>query len=168
MGILGIVWRNFGRSARTRHPTDMPATPSPFRGLIEQDASLCTGCKACATVCAPKAISFNEVRDTGITWLALAGVDVAKMQRRAGHDEISTTMDYVKAAEDVTGTIGEPFPPLPACLVAPDAIEVEGARGRVPGDDHRLALRGDLLGGRVDVQVRLGAAAECRRRWARR
>jgi len=72
-------------------------------------------------------VGFRSWRDTGITWLALAGVDVAKMQRRAGHDEISTTMDYVKAAEDVTGTIGEPFPPLPSCLVAPDKIDVEKA-----------------------------------------
>jgi hydrogenase-4 component H len=73
MGILGIVWRNFGRNSRTRHPTDMPPTPSPFRGLIEQDASLCTGCKACATVCSPKAISFNEEQETGITWNFFAG-----------------------------------------------------------------------------------------------
>ena len=73
-------------------------------------------------------VGFRSWRDTGITWLALTGVDIAKMQRRAGHDEISTTMDYVKAAEDVTGTIGEPFPPLPACLVAPDEIDVEKAR----------------------------------------
>jgi integrase len=58
-------------------------------------------------------INFRSCRDTGITWLALAGVDVAKMQRRAGHDSISTTLGYVKMAEDLTGSIGEPFPPLP-------------------------------------------------------
>jgi hydrogenase-4 component H len=73
MGIFSIVWRNFGRSARTRHPTDMPPTPSTFRGLIEQDVGLCTGCKACATVCAPKAISFDEEHETGITWNFFAG-----------------------------------------------------------------------------------------------
>lgn len=73
MGILDIVWRNFGRSARTQSPTDMAPTPSPFRGLIEQDASLCTGCKACASVCSPKAISFDEERETGITWKFFAG-----------------------------------------------------------------------------------------------
>ena len=73
MGILGIVWRNFGRSARTRRPDDMPATPAPFRGLIEQDASLCTGCRACATVCSPKAISFDDEQPTGITWKFFAG-----------------------------------------------------------------------------------------------
>jgi hypothetical protein len=37
-------------------------------------------------------IGFRSWRDTGITWLALASVDVIKMQRRAGHDTIQTTM----------------------------------------------------------------------------
>lgn len=73
MGILSIIWRNFSRSARTRRPTDMPPIPSPFRGLIEQDPDLCTGCKACETVCAPKAISFNQEQETGITWNFFAG-----------------------------------------------------------------------------------------------
>jgi len=73
-------------------------------------------------------VGFRSWRDTGITWLALAGVDLAKMQRRAGHDHVTTTVGYVKAAEDVTGTIGEPFPPLPGCLVKPDAIDVAKAR----------------------------------------
>jgi hydrogenase-4 component H len=73
MSILGIVWRNFGRSSRTRRPGDMPPTPPPFRGLIEQDASLCTGCRACAYVCSPKAISFAEEHESGITWKFFAG-----------------------------------------------------------------------------------------------
>jgi hypothetical protein len=72
-------------------------------------------------------VGFRSWRDTGITWLALAGVDVAKMQRRAGHDNITTTIGYVKTAEDVAGTIGDPFPPLPACLVSPDPIDVAKA-----------------------------------------
>ena len=59
-------------------------------------------------------IDFRTCRDSGITWLALAGVDVVKMQRRAGHDSLETTMRYVKVAEDFSGTVGEPFPPLPA------------------------------------------------------
>ena len=62
-------------------------------------------------------INFRSCRDTGITWLALQGVDVAKMQRRAGHDAISTPLGYVKMAEDLTGSIGQPFPQLPADLV---------------------------------------------------
>jgi hydrogenase-4 component H len=73
MGILAIVGRNFGRRARTRRPDDMPPRPPPFRGLIEQDPSLCTGCRTCAYVCSPKAISFTEERDVGITWNFFAG-----------------------------------------------------------------------------------------------
>jgi hypothetical protein len=48
-------------------------------------------------------VCFRSLRNTGIRWLALAGIDVAKIQRRAGHDEISTTMGYVKGAEDIGG-----------------------------------------------------------------
>lgn len=65
-------------------------------------------------------VGFRSFRDTGITWLAIEGVDAVKMQRRAGHDAISTTLGYVKAAEDIGGAGGEPFPPLPAALVAGD------------------------------------------------
>lgn len=82
-------------------------------------------------------VGFRSWRDTGITWLALAGVDVAKIQRRAGHDDVTTTMGYVKAAEDMSGTIGEPFPPLPPALVgvlpkqwAKSVVRVEGAAER--------------------------------------
>ena len=77
-------------------------------------------------------VGFRSWRDTGITWLALAGVDVARIQRRAGHDEISTTIGYVKAVEDITGGIGEPFPPLPEDLVGPPSVQLppEGDRAK--------------------------------------
>ncbi len=75
-------------------------------------------------------VGFRSLRDTGITWLALAGVDVVKNQRRAGHDEISTTMGYVKVAEDIGGAIGEPFPPLPSSLVGPSGISSGGGLGQ--------------------------------------
>lgn len=61
--------------------------------------------------------NFRSCRDSGITWLALAGLDVAKMLRRAGHDHVQTTMGYVKLAEDLTGDLGTPFGPLPTSLV---------------------------------------------------
>ncbi len=65
-------------------------------------------------------VTFRSFRDTGITWLALASIDVVKMQRRAGHDTIETTMGYVKDAEDHTRDgVGQPFPPLPDALVWP-------------------------------------------------
>jgi hypothetical protein len=55
--------------------------------------------------------------------------------RRAGHDNITTTIGYVKIAEDVSGSIGEPFQPLPSCLVSPDPIDIgPGAVSRPPGE----------------------------------
>ena len=64
-------------------------------------------------------IDFRSCRDTGITWLALAGVELPRMQRRAGHEDISTTLGYVKLAEDLGGKVGTPFGPLPEELLGP-------------------------------------------------
>jgi integrase len=62
--------------------------------------------------------SFRSWRDTGITWLAIEGLDVARIMRRAGHDDITTTMRYVKRAEDLSHKLGTPFPRLPRELIA--------------------------------------------------
>jgi integrase len=62
-------------------------------------------------------VDFRSCRDSGITWLALAGVELARIQRRAGHEDISTTLGYVKMAEDLAGKVGTPFGPLPANLI---------------------------------------------------
>jgi hypothetical protein len=56
-------------------------------------------------------IGFRSWRDTGITWDAIEGVDVAKLQRRAGHDDIATTLAYVKEPR----TAQAPRPRLPCC-----------------------------------------------------
>lgn len=64
-------------------------------------------------------VNFRTWRDSGLTWLAHAGVDVVKMQRRAGHDSLETTTGYVKSAEEVTEAVGKPFPALPSKLVWP-------------------------------------------------
>lgn len=58
-------------------------------------------------------VDFRSLRDTYATWCALAGVPVAALRRRLGHESIETTDRYVKSAEayDVDG-VGEPFPPL--------------------------------------------------------
>jgi integrase len=62
--------------------------------------------------------NFRSWRDSGITWLAIVGLDLAKIMRRAGHDDVGTTMGYVKQAEDLGGELGEPFGALPDELTA--------------------------------------------------
>ena len=68
MGIFGMVWRNVRHAARTRRPDDMPSRPDGFRGMIEHDTPLCTGCGTCAYVCAPRAITLATNGDAAVTW----------------------------------------------------------------------------------------------------
>ena len=73
-------------------------------------------------------VNFRSCRDTGITWLALAGVGVDKILRRAGHDDINTSLGYAKQVEDLTGRLGQPFAALPVALTGP----MIGPRPRKP------------------------------------
>lgn len=73
MGILNVLWRNLGRQARTRAVGDVLPTPAGFRGLIEHDPALCTGCTTCAQVCAPGAIAFDWSDRSAVAWSFSAG-----------------------------------------------------------------------------------------------
>jgi integrase len=63
-------------------------------------------------------VNFRSLRDSGITWEALEGTPVDRIQARAGHEHISTTIGYVKAVEDLKGRFGTPFGPLPETLLS--------------------------------------------------
>jgi hypothetical protein len=54
-------------------------------------------------------INFRSLRESGITWEALAGTPIDRIQSRAGHEHIATTLGYVKAVEDLKGKFGAPF-----------------------------------------------------------
>ncbi len=64
-----------------------------------------------------KAITFYDLRATGITWMAVRGDEPLKIMQRAGHENFSTTQGYIRTAEAVRAGFGEPFPPLPDCLL---------------------------------------------------
>ncbi len=71
-----------------------------------------------------------------ITWLAVAGIDAVKIQRRAGHSTIETTMGYIREAESFAGdAFGVPFPALPLALLSanPPTIETTGRAERWTG-----------------------------------
>jgi len=63
-----------------------------------------------------KQMTFHDLRATGITWMALRGDEPLKIMRRAGHCSLSTTMIYVREAENLEHPVGEPFGALPAPL----------------------------------------------------
>ena len=116
-------------------------------------------------------INFRSWRDTGITWLALEGVDAAKMQRRAGHESISTTLGYVKMAEDLTRSIGQPFPPLPLALLeasdepcgdAPKRRDLANHQANIgPRKIHPRGIK-ELFGGEGGIRTR-GRLLTCAR-----
>lgn len=64
-------------------------------------------------------VDFRSLRDSGITWECLRGTEIGRVQARAGHEDVATTLAYRKQAEDLSaGTLGTPFSPLPDALVA--------------------------------------------------
>lgn len=62
-------------------------------------------------------LTFHDLRATGITWRALRGDDVLKIQRAVGHKSVATTQGYIRAAEVIGRDIGKPFPPLPDVIL---------------------------------------------------
>ncbi len=73
MGILQIVTRNFGQGSRTRTPTDQVAYPEGYRGALAHNLELCTGCRTCAYVCSPRAITFDERQPDSFDWEYFTG-----------------------------------------------------------------------------------------------
>lgn len=82
-------------------------------------------------------VGFRSLRDTGITWAAIAGEPLTKIQRRAGHDDPKVTDGYIKAAEDFSALVVEVFPPLPLDLVGQDP----GPEVRVSAENPRRAQK---------------------------
>ncbi len=71
-----------------------------------------------------KAITFHDLRATGITWCAVRGDDPLKIMRRAGHAHFSTTEGYLREAENLSAGFGAVFPELPPGLLGGSAPEV--------------------------------------------
>jgi integrase len=66
-----------------------------------------------------KAMTFHDLRATGLTWLAVRGDDPLKIMQRAGHVDFATTQGYIREAEAIREGFGVPFPPLPSTAGAP-------------------------------------------------
>lgn len=67
-----------------------------------------------------KAITFHDLRATGITWCAVRGDDPLRIKQRAGHRTFSTTEQYIREADNLGANFGEVFPPLPESLWSTD------------------------------------------------
>jgi integrase len=73
-----------------------------------------------------KNITFHDLRATAATWMALRGDDPIKIMRRCGHENMETTMIYVREAEHLGPSVGEPFPKIPVELLVSLSESLEG------------------------------------------
>lgn len=101
-----------------------------------------------------KNLTFHDLRATGTTWAAIGGDEPLKIMHRAGHKDLSTTMGYVREAENVRRGFGRVFPPLPQCLLGEGGTGVETVEfvppfvprramgGSSGGEERRFSVRG--------------------------
>jgi integrase len=80
-----------------------------------------------------KNITFHDLRATGITWMAIRGDEPQRIMHRAGHENMSTTMGYVREAEALEYLREDVFPHLPEELFLPGFLpEGPGTWARCP------------------------------------
>ena len=60
-----------------------------------------------------KAMTFHDLRATGITWCAARGDEPLRIKQRAGHATFSTTEGYIREAENLGASFGDLFPSCP-------------------------------------------------------
>ncbi len=76
-----------------------------------------------------KRLTWYDLRATGITWRAVRGDNPTKVHLAAGHEDLKTTLVYIRTAEASAPTFGEVFPALPGEVlsVALDSQEEDGS-----------------------------------------
>lgn len=62
-------------------------------------------------------LTYHDLRATGATWAAIRGDQPLRIMHRAGHKHLTTTMMYVREAENLRVGFGQVFPPLPTVLI---------------------------------------------------
>lgn len=82
------------------------------------------------------ALTWHDLRATGITWRAIRGDAPLEVMDAAGHTEFSTTQKYLRRADVLRGRFGEVFPSLGELV-----SELVSSTGRV------LEIRGETPSG---------------------
>jgi integrase len=91
-----------------------------------------------------KPLAWHDLRATGLTWCAVRGDEAMKIMQRAGHEDIATTMIYVRTADTIGTSFGDVFPPLPASLLGTllGTSRAEAACGSVVPSEPARARKG--------------------------
>ncbi|MDR3751042.1 MAG: 4Fe-4S binding protein [Terracidiphilus sp.] len=67
MNILSMLWKNLWGGSRTMLFPARPKVTRGYRGLVQFNPDLCTGCAICRFRCTARAISFTSAKGT-YTW----------------------------------------------------------------------------------------------------
>lgn len=101
--------------------TDGPNSASVYLQRHLGEAGI-TRAELFATTETRKRITFHDLRATFCTWSAIRGDEPLRIRARAGHEDLETTMGYVRVAEVLDrDLVGEVFPPLPRLDSSPDS-----------------------------------------------
>ena len=84
--------------------------------------------------------TFHGLRHTALTHWAVAGKG-QQWLAAAGHTDLATTMGYVDVAVMLSGSFGQPHPPLPASLLTEAADPELWRNYRIPGSKYAEYLR---------------------------
>lgn len=109
---------------------------------------------------------FHDLRATGITYMAIRGDSDHDVRERAGHADFATTTKYIRRGHlAARAVVGDPFAPLPDCLLSESSTESStgsGSNGQASGTvDEDESGRRDLnslrgLRGPTDLRVLRG------------
>ena len=72
-----------------------------------------------------RAIVFHDLRDTGLTHMAVRGDSPVVIQWAGGHTDFKTTQGYIARGQVEARRIGAPLPPLPPGLFEPSDPRAE-------------------------------------------
>jgi integrase len=94
-----------------------------------------------------RSIVFHDLRDTGLTHMAVRGDSPTVIQWRAGHTDYKMTQSYVERGRTEARRIGTPLPPLPVEVLAPMPLKgsatgfatIRNSVGKVPVTKHFFA-----------------------------
>ena len=67
MKMLAMLWRNLRFGSMTLRFPQRPNVSEHYRGLVQFDPALCTGCAICRFRCTARAITFTSAK-TEFTW----------------------------------------------------------------------------------------------------
>jgi integrase len=74
------------------------------------------------TTATSKQITFHDCRSSGATWLAIRGTAPQMIMALCGHENMETTLGYIRLAAVLAESPSTVFPPIPPAVVLPQLL----------------------------------------------